>query len=186
MYQESDDLDSLNSESEDDNDEKNSRKRKRGVKHQRYHSTSSSDLKAGMTFRDKKQLKEATENYRIIGGYHLKIKKSGKSRLTVFCLGEGCKWRLWASKMTNEASFQVRKMDAPHTRIPFSFEPGKRHMSCDWLANTYRETFILQPPLRAVSLRTIVKDRHIYNATLCMCSRARRKALDSIIGDYRG
>jgi len=68
-----------------------------------------------MTFRDKKQLKKAIENYRIIGGYHLKFKKNEKSRLQVFCVGERYKWRLWASKMTNEASFQVRTMDVPHT-----------------------------------------------------------------------
>lgn len=88
--------------------------------------------------------------------------------------------------MTKKASFQVRTMDTSHTYTPFSFEPGKRNMLCDWLADTYTETFRLQPTFRVVNLKTIVKEKHNYNATLCMCRRARRKALDSIIGDYRG
>jgi len=87
------------------------------VKYSRYNGTSSCDLKARVTFRDKKQLKEAIEAYRILGEYNLIIKKSDKVGVKVFCLGEGCKFRLWASKMTNEASFQIRTMDAPHVSL---------------------------------------------------------------------
>ena len=57
MYQDSDNPDSPKV-SEDHNDgKKNTRKRKRSVKYPRHHHTSSSDVKARMTFRDKKQLK---------------------------------------------------------------------------------------------------------------------------------
>jgi len=59
-----------------------------------------------MTFRDKKQLKEAIENYKIIEGYHLKFEKSDMGRLQLCCLGEGCKWSLRALKMSNETSWQ--------------------------------------------------------------------------------
>jgi len=88
--------------------------------------------------------------------------------------------------MTNKASFQVITMNAPHTCIPFSFEQGKRHMSYDWLADTYRHAFRLQPSLRARNLESIFKEKHNYNATLWTCMRISRKALNSIIGDYRG
>jgi len=63
-------------------------------------------------------------------------------------------------KTTNEISFQVRTMDAPHTCIPFRFKLAKRHMSCDLLADTYRETFRLKPALRDVDLKSIVKEKH--------------------------
>ena len=69
-----------------------SRKRKWGVKYLRYSSTYSSDLKAEMTFKDKKQVKEAVETCRILKGCKLKFKKSDEVWLQVFSLGEGCKW----------------------------------------------------------------------------------------------
>ena len=102
-----------------------------------------------MKFRDKKQLKEAVDNYRIVKGYHLKITKSDKVRFQCHCLGKGCKWSIWTSKCKNESSFQLSKQENPHTCIPFSFEQGSRYMSTSWLVDYYTETFRLQPSLRA-------------------------------------
>jgi len=59
-------------------------------------------------------------------------------------------------------------------------------MSYQWLAETYKETFRLQLGLGARDLQSILKEKHNYNATLSMCMRARTKALDTIIGDYKG
>lgn len=56
IYQDSNNPDSTNTFGEDENERK-IRKRKKRVKCPRYSDTSSSDLKAGMIFRDKKQLK---------------------------------------------------------------------------------------------------------------------------------
>ena len=46
------------------------------------------ELYVGMKFRDKKQLKEAIDNYRIVNGYHLKITKSDIVRFQCQCLGK--------------------------------------------------------------------------------------------------
>ena len=79
MYQDLDNIGSPKSNTEEENDGKKQRKkRKRKIKYPRYYNTSFTDLIVGMTFRDKKQLKNAIENYRIMGGYHLKMKKSDK------------------------------------------------------------------------------------------------------------
>ena len=110
-----------------------------------------------------------------MGGYHLKIKKSDNCRIQMCYLGGECKWRLWASKMSNEASWQIRTMHAPHKCIPFSFEPRKGHMSCEWSTETYRETFRLQPWLRARDLQSILKEKHSYDATLLCVGELRRK-----------
>ena len=80
-------MSSLNSEHEESNDGK--KKRKNRVKYPKCYSTFSSDLEVGKTFSVKKQLKQANDNYRVVGGYHLKLKKSDKGRLHVFFLGEG-------------------------------------------------------------------------------------------------
>jgi len=105
MYQDLDNPGSPKSDIEEENDgNKQRKKRKRKVKYPRYHSTSSTDLVVGMTSRDKKQLKNAIEDYRIMGGYHLKMKETDKCGIQMCCMGEGCKWRLWALKLSNEAS----------------------------------------------------------------------------------
>ena len=66
----------------------------------------------------------------------MKFKGSDKGKLQVLLGVKGVSGGLGHKKMTNEASFQIRIMDAPCTCFPFSFELGKTYMSCDWLANT--------------------------------------------------
>jgi len=56
------------------------------------------DLEVGMLFRDKKQLTNAIDNYRIYKGYALKATISDKRRFRAVCCAKGCEWKLWASK----------------------------------------------------------------------------------------
>ena len=113
-YQDSDNADSPADDSGADDDDHTAgkkRKRKMREKYPRYSgpSVANAELYVGMKFRDKKQLKEAVENYRIVKVYHLKITKSDTVKFQCQCLGKGCKWSLWAFKCKNESSFQFSK-----------------------------------------------------------------------------
>ena len=166
-------------------------RRKREKKREKYPrylglSIVKADLHVGMKFRYKKQLKEDVNNYKIVKGYNLKITKSDTVRFQCLCLGNGCNWSMWASKCKNESSFQLSKMENPHSCIPFSFEQGSRYMLTSWLVDYCTETFRLQPTLRVSELKGLVDKDHNYKATLSMCSRIRAKALHAIIGEYKG
>jgi len=59
-------------------------------------------------------------------------------------------------------------------------------MSTSWLVDYYTETFRLQPALRATELKGLIDKDHNFKATLSMCSRVKRRALNVIVGDYKG
>jgi len=143
------------------------------------------DLQVGMMFIDKKQLKDAFKDYRIIKGYDLKIRHSDTSRFQAFCAIEGCEWTLWASKAQRDKSFQIRKISKPHSCVPYSFKRGRKKMCSDWLAHKYVETFRIQPSLGLRELRNLIERGHNYKPTLSMCGRTRAKSLSLILGNYK-
>ena len=67
------------------------------------------DLYADMKFRDKNQLRQAFDNYRIVKEYDLRIIKTGTSKISMSLL-ESRWWSLGASKCKNELSFQLTKI----------------------------------------------------------------------------
>ena len=123
-----------------------------------------------MKFRDKKPLRQAFDNYRTVKGYDLKITKSDTIRFECHCLGQDCKYSMWASKCKNELSFQLTKTENPYTYIPFRFEQESSYMSTSWLVEYYTETFRLQPGLRLGDLKSLIDKDHNYKATLCICT----------------
>ena len=72
-------------------------------------------LVTGLLFTDKRQLKKAVETYKIQNGYNLKVTKSDKQRYQVHCVGEGCKWSMWASACGDERSFQIKTVQGTHS-----------------------------------------------------------------------
>ena len=74
---------------DDDDDGCKKRKRKQGEKYPKYLSPAVDrvNLYVGMKFRDKTQLKEAINNYKIVKGYNLKITKSDTTIFQCHCLG---------------------------------------------------------------------------------------------------
>lgn len=65
------------------------------------------------------ELKTCLTNYAIANGLQLRYKKNCKDKLLVVCGPEsrsenGCPWRLWASWMSTERSFQVKSLHDDH------------------------------------------------------------------------
>ena len=135
-------------------------------------------FEVGMSFIDKNQLKGALENYRIRCGYNVKVQKSDKLRIQ-------CKWYLWASKPKKEASFKIKTLYDNHTCIPYGFQTGERHITCNWVVKTYTEKFRMLPSMRARELRDMIESDINFQPSLALCIKVRRASLRSIIGDYK-
>ena len=82
---------------------------------------------------DKKQLKEAIEDYQIYNGYGLRTLKSDTSRVYLVCKAEGCEWTLFASRPQGEKSFQIKNMPIPYSYVPHIFQKAMIRISSDWL-----------------------------------------------------
>lgn len=93
-------------------------------------------------------------------------------RIQCSCIAKDCPWTVWM-------------LMYEHTCIPFGFEKGNRRFSSDWLAKEYVETCRFVSCLRMLAFTQMVERNFNYKPTLSMCLRARNKALNAIMGDYK-
>lgn len=171
---------SSNVDEEEGTRKKNKRRKK--VKYPIYNANRSSeqpDLYVGMQFKDKDECRLLLDNHSVRTSFNIKIVKGDKLRLQCICLGEGCNWKMWARKPSQELSFKVKTLQTEHILcIPFSFEQGRRFMSTDWLADHYKEAIRVQGrSLKARQLRQMVEKDMNYEPCFSM-------QLKAVLGDY--
>ena len=68
----------------------------------------------GMRFTNPKQLKFMICNYAVANGYQLYFEKNDSKMLLVKCSNRQCTFRLWASWMSEEQSFQIKSLIIDH------------------------------------------------------------------------
>ena len=56
----------------------------------------------GATLKDKGELKIACQNLATRQNFEYSVLKSDKSRMRIKCLGEGCSWSLYATRIVDE------------------------------------------------------------------------------------
>jgi len=144
------------------------------------------DLAVALQFADKRQFRAAFENYRIVNGLNIKIITSDTHRFQAECMGGGCGWRIWASKCSNEKTFQIKGISKCHSCIPFSFEKGKRIITSAWVANNYTELLMIQPRITSREFKKIVDRDQNSNVSHKVFQLGKKKVLEQIMGDYKG
>ncbi|KAK1399413.1 hypothetical protein POM88_009276 [Heracleum sosnowskyi] len=76
------------------------------------------DFYVGLKFANHKELRHAVKSQAIAKGYVIEFVKSEEKRVLVTCKDkERCKWRLWATTMPTEDSFQIKTLQNEHTCI---------------------------------------------------------------------
>ena len=61
----------------------------------------------GMRFGSPKELKRCLTNYFVSNGYPIKFDRNNHRRLLAHC-EKGCLWRMYATYMQDERSFQIK------------------------------------------------------------------------------
>lgn len=70
----------------------------------------------GTRFANPNELKDALTKYAVAKGYPIKFDKNDKTRVLAIC-GKGCSWRLYATYMQSEKSFQIKSYLNEHKCI---------------------------------------------------------------------
>ncbi|KAM1470892.1 hypothetical protein ACFX11_041543 [Malus domestica] len=70
-------------------------------------------FKIRMRFAQAKHLKTAIKRYSIYGGYDIDMKKNDRGMVTAVC-AVGCPWRLHASVMQNDTTWQIKVLNDKH------------------------------------------------------------------------
>ncbi|XP_052622742.1 uncharacterized protein LOC128128018 [Lactuca sativa] len=134
----------------------------------------------GMRFVNAKQLKHMLCNYAVANGYQLCYKKNDSRRLLVKCCSGACKFRLWASWMSDEKSFQIKSIINEHN-CARNFKLGSI-VKYAWIGTHYTTQFLQKQKVSVRLLGDEVKENFGIDVSMGQCRRAKKYAIELIEG----
>ncbi|CAI9266035.1 unnamed protein product [Lactuca saligna] len=138
----------------------------------------------GMRFSNPMELKNCLTNYAVKNGYNLYFEKNDSQRLLVRCCKENknpsCPFRLWASWMSSERSFQIKSLVDEHncSRV---FKLGSI-VTYKWIGMHFKNQLLKNPKMSIRKMKAKVSTKFNLIVSVTQCRNARRYALDEIEG----
>ncbi|KAD5960286.1 hypothetical protein E3N88_11758 [Mikania micrantha] len=151
----------------------------------------------GMKFESPSQLKESLIDYGVSNGYQLVFLVNDRNRLLVRCGkeeteedGDGnkkkvwaCPFRLWASMITGDNSFQIKSLNDKHA-CSRKFSLGSL-VTYSWIAKRYFKQIIQNPEISLRDMQEDIKRKYECKVSIGQCSRAKKKVLDEFEGGLK-
>ncbi|CAI9285468.1 unnamed protein product [Lactuca saligna] len=137
-----------------------------------------------MRFSNPMELKNCLTNYVVKNGYNLYYEKNDSQRLLVRCSKDSknpsCPFRLWASWMSSERSFQIKSLVDDHncSRI---FKLGSI-VTYKWIGKHFKNKLLKNPKMSIRKMKAKVSTKFNLIFSVTQCRNARRYALDEIKG----
>ncbi|CAI9293205.1 unnamed protein product [Lactuca saligna] len=138
----------------------------------------------GMRFSNPDELKNMLSNYAVVGGYDLWFEKNDSQRLLVKCCKKNkspnCPFRLWASWMSKERTFQIKSLVSEHncSRV---FKFGSI-VTYKWLGKQFMSEIIEKPKISVRKMKAKVSTTFNINVSEGQCRNAKKFALQEIEG----
>nr|KAJ0205312.1 hypothetical protein LSAT_V11C500238060 [Lactuca sativa] len=134
----------------------------------------------GMRFVSPKQLKHMLCNYVVANGYRLCYKRNDSGRLLVKCCYGACKFRLWASWMSEEKSFQIKSLINEHNYARnFKLDSIVNYT---WIGTHYTTQFLQKQKASVRLLRGEFKEKFGIDVSMGQCRRAKKYVIELIEG----
>ncbi|XP_022843153.1 uncharacterized protein LOC111366681 [Olea europaea var. sylvestris] len=135
-------------------------------------------FEVGQLFNSIQDFRKVLRTYGAINGYNVKCKANDEKRVQGICK-LGCEWRIWASKMNNSDTVQVKSYTPSHT---CSQDQYNRHCNYIFIVHRYIEQFKVDSELKTKSMQATVKEDLKVNITRNVAWKARRYAKQLING----
>ncbi|XP_028081740.1 uncharacterized protein LOC114283107 [Camellia sinensis] len=136
------------------------------------------EFKIGMLFNNAIEFKNFVSEYAVKGGYDVKFTKSETWKVQVNC-SDGCEWKLYASKMTEENTLQIKTYKLTHT---CNRTYKNRQVTSSFLASKYVNKFRTNPTWKINEFKDTMKDGCVVEVFKMKCYRAKKQALLQIEG----
>ncbi|CAI9264611.1 unnamed protein product [Lactuca saligna] len=135
----------------------------------------------GMRFKGPGQVKSMLCNYAVANGYQLCFEKNDRTRLLVRCSKGACTFRLWASWMSDEESFQIKSLKADHN-CARNFKFGSL-VTYAWIGSHYTKEIVESQKISVRKLRLKVMAKFGIQVSMGQCRRAKKYALKLVEGN---
>ncbi|XP_071740827.1 uncharacterized protein [Rutidosis leptorrhynchoides] len=140
----------------------------------------------GERFESIEQFKDSIINYALANGYPLYYAESKKEYVLVRCgvrnaKGKNiveqkpCPFRLWASWITGESTFQIKSLKSKHTCSRQQKLSGI--VTSRWIAKAFGDKIRINPRIKLKELRHLVMKKYNVRVTQSQCSRAKARAI---------
>ncbi|XP_027150479.1 uncharacterized protein LOC113750733 [Coffea eugenioides] len=107
-------------------------------------------LKLQMLFSSIKECKLAVTNYSIRQGRPCKFVKQDRLRVRAKCRSEGCHWEIYARKLADEGSVQIKTIEDTHT---CGFTYDNPLVNSGWVGRKYAKEFRTNPKVNMEHFR---------------------------------
>ena len=134
-----------------------------------------------MCFRDVYQFREALQTLHIAQLRNFEYHRNCKDRVIAKCSEEGCPFYMVGSEIKGEKTFCLRKLNMEHT-CPTSGE-GCR-VSGKWVAKLAEKSLRIDPRTGIEAVIDTTKEKFGVDVPKMMAYRAKRKALETVLGDH--
>nr|KAJ0197285.1 hypothetical protein LSAT_V11C700374720 [Lactuca sativa] len=129
----------------------------------------------GMRFKGPRQVKSMLCNYAVANGYQLCFEKNDRTRLLVRCSKGACTFRLWASWMSDEESFQIKSLKADHN-CARNFKFGSL-VTYAWIGSQYTKEIVESQKISVRKLRLKVMAKFGIQVSMGQCRREKKYAM---------
>lgn len=135
----------------------------------------------GARFSSKEEFKEAISNYSVCNAKDLKFLKNDKTRVRVGCK-DGCPWVALCSKIPEEDTWQLRKLDDNHT---CGHEFSIRFLNSEWLGKKLMPNVRENPNIKLTTISNKAHEKWNVKVSRMKAYRARKKDIDMVDGSFR-
>ncbi|KAL0377895.1 UNVERIFIED_CONTAM: hypothetical protein Sradi_3095000 [Sesamum radiatum] len=136
-------------------------------------------LELGMIFSSKAEFKKAVQSHGIRHKRSLKFTKNDSFRVYCVCTGEGCEWKIHATKIKNEKTFQINFYNSEHS-CPQVF--NVRNVKTSWLSERFLQDFKTDPKRNVKGWRVDIMNKLRCHVSRDQAYRAKRQALKKLEG----
>ncbi|XP_023772459.1 uncharacterized protein LOC111921112 [Lactuca sativa] len=138
----------------------------------------------GMRFSNPTELKHMLSNYAVANGYDLWFENNDSDQLLVKCCKKNkspsCLFRLWASWMSKEKTFQIESLVSEHNCCRV-FKSGSI-VTYIWIGKHFISQIIENPKMSARKMKAKVSTTFNINVSVGQCRNAKKFALQEIEG----
>ena len=135
----------------------------------------------GMLFCSANAFREAVRKQAIVERRPIRQMRNYGVRVKFVCMGKGCHWKIYASKMQSSSTYQIKTYHRNHT-CGTTFD--QKQISSSWLAKEYENDIRMNLTWPLASFqKKIINDWHCH-VSISMVGRAKRLAMKNIRGDH--
>ncbi|KAG8364578.1 hypothetical protein BUALT_Bualt18G0011900 [Buddleja alternifolia] len=137
-------------------------------------------LSLGMKFTTKTDFRELVHSHAILTRRSIKITSNDKFRVYAKCADKDCAWRVHATKLVDEATFQIRSYVPKYT---CAVSMKVQNMKSRWLAKKFIQRFKSDPKRNTKSFREDAMEEIRCHISTDQAYRAKRTTIQIIQGN---